>query len=399
MTKPSKKHEVPRDWAELVARIRELGPLLSENAAKSEADRRVPDGVIDALREVGAFRVAVPAQYGGYEMSVRAMLEVSAVVAEFDGGASWVTTLCNVNSWSNGLLSNAVRDDIWGNNPDALIAGVLSPEGRARKVAGGYRLSGTWHYASGVWHADWSSVGLLVEDDQGQVLDYGMALVPRSDYEIEDVWHVTGLKGSGSNCIVIRDAFVPEHRVSSGTHIMSGDYIGDHPSSPLYRSAIVPVLCLVLVGPQLGFGRAALEYVRQKADKSIAYTVYDKQRDSVAFQLQVAEAAMQVETAHLHAYRAAAVIDEHAQRGELPDVLTRTRTRGDCTVALRSINGALNTLLFAHGAGGFADRSPLQRIWRDANVGARHAVMLPEVNLEIFGKALLGVEPQSSPLI
>ena len=385
---------------ELVDKVRALGPLLTENATKSEEERRVPDETIDALRKAGVFKVAVAERYGGYEMNLRAMVEVSAAVAEFDGGAAWVTALCNVNSWSNSLFPRAATDDIWEKNPNALSAGVLAAEGRARRVSGGYKLSGRWNYASGVWHADWSTLGVLVEDDAGKIIDHGVVLAPRADYQIEDVWHVAGLKGSGSNTIVVEDVFVPEHRFLSSSRIASGEYIQDHPENAIYRAAVVPVLCLVLVGPQLGFGRAAVEYVRRKAaGKGIAYTTISKQTDSVAFQLQLAEAAMQVETAHLHAWRAVDEIEQYAQRGEFPELLTRTRMRADATIAVRCINSALNTLLFAHGASAFADRNPLQRIWRDSNTGARHAVMLPDVNLEIYGKALLGVEPQLSALL
>jgi Acyl-CoA dehydrogenase, C-terminal domain. len=60
---------------------------------------------------------------------------------------------------------------------------------------------------------------------------------------------------------------------------------------------------------------------------------------------------------------------------------------------------AINTLVTAHGAGSFADVNPLQRIWRDSNVAARHAVVSPAVGFEVYGKALLGVEDKITPLV
>ncbi|MCX0275202.1 acyl-CoA dehydrogenase family protein [Nocardia zapadnayensis] len=217
--------------AELVERIRELHPLLKKNAAAGEQDRRVAEESIRALTDAGAFKVAIPRRYGGYETSMRTMLDVSAAVAEADGGTAWVVTLINVCN----------------------------------------------------------------------------------------------------------------------------------------RSALVPILVLVLAGPQLGMGRAALEYV--------------------------------IDTAHLHAYRAADDIDRAAERGVYPDLVARARVRSDTGCAIESVTKAIDILLSAHGAGSFAEVSPLQRIWRDSATAARHAVILPAVSYEVYGKALLGVEDTITPLI
>jgi len=147
-------------------------------------------------------------------------------------------------------------------------------------------------------------------------------------------------------------------------------------------------------------GRAALEYVISKAAKKpISYTFFAAQADSVGFQLQIAEAARLIDTAHLHAYRAAADIDEAAARGEYPDFLTRARVRSDTGYAVECITKAIDILLYAHGAASFAEVNPLQRIWRDSATAARHAVVLPAVSYEVYGKALLGVQDSITPLV
>jgi alkylation response protein AidB-like acyl-CoA dehydrogenase len=147
-------------------------------------------------------------------------------------------------------------------------------------------------------------------------------------------------------------------------------------------------------------GRAALQYVTSKAAKKpISYTFYESQQDSVAFQLQIAEASRLIDTAQLHAYRAASDIDEAAARGEYPDFLTRARVRSDTGYVAESITRAIEILLFAHGAGSFADVNPLQRIWRDSATAARHAVVSPTVAYEVYGKALLGIEDTITPLV
>jgi alkylation response protein AidB-like acyl-CoA dehydrogenase len=386
--------------ATLVARVKELEPLLRNNAAQGEQDRRVVEESINALRDAGILKIAQPKRYGGYETSMRTMLDVSSAVGEADGGTAWVVTLLNVCSWMLGTFPQQAQDDVWADNPDALVSGVLAPTAETTKVEGGHRVTGRWFWNSGSWHADWAVLGVPITDDAGEVVDQGLALIPRSDMDLEETWFVAGMKSTGSNCLIAQDVFVPDHRIISVPPAIEGNYATEHTDETLFRSAFVPLLALVLVGPQLGLGRAALQIVTEKAAKKpISYTFYTAQTDSVAFQLQIAEAAMLIDTAHLHAYRAAADIDEAAARGVYPDFTTRARVRADTGWVVDHITSAINILLSAHGAGSFADANPLQRIWRDSSVAARHAVVLPVVGYEIYGKALLGREDHITPLV
>lgn len=387
--------------AELVARAREITPLLRENAAAGETDRRVVEESIEAMTGAGLFKLAVPKRYGGYETSMRTMLDVSAQVAEADGGTSWVVTLTNVCAWMTGLFPEQAQDEVFGADPDAKVSGVLAPTAETVKVDGGWRVSGKWFYNSGSWHATWAVLGIPITDEAGEVVDQGLALIPRGEMDLQETWFVAGMRSSGSNCLIAEDVFVPEHRVMRVPPAINGEYPTEYlDSESLYRSAFVPILALVLVGPQLGMGRAALDFVTSKAPhKPISYTFFTSQKDSVAFQLQIAEAARLIDTAHLHAYRAADDIDEAAVRGVYPDFLTRARIRSDTGLVAESITRAIDILLFAHGAGSFAEVNPLQRIWRDSATAARHAVVSPVVGYEVYGKALLGVEEQITPLV
>jgi alkylation response protein AidB-like acyl-CoA dehydrogenase len=400
MSLPSLSPQSPTA-GELVARARALRPLLAANASQGETDRRVVAESIQALTDAGLFKIAVPKRYGGYETSVRTMLDVSAAVAEADGGTAWVLTLINVSHWLVGLFPQRAQDDVFGADPAAKVSGVLAPTSTAVRVDGGWRVTGKWFYNSGSWHATWAVLGLPLTDDSGEVVNQGLALIPRGDLGLEDTWFVAGMKASGSNCLVADDVFVPEHRVLLVPPAIGGQYGSEHTGSePFYRSAFVPVLALVLAGPQLGLGQAALDYViGQAAKKPISYTSYTAQTESVGFQLRIAEAARLIDTARLHAYRAADDIDQTAARGEYPDLLTRARVRSDTGYVAECVTRAIDILLYAHGAGSFADVSPLQRIWRDSATAARHAVVSPQVGYEVYGKALLGVDDNITPLI
>ncbi len=393
--------EISTDAQELVARAKALRPLLKRNAAKTEEDRRVAEENIQAIADAGLFRITVPKRYGGYEVSIRTKLEVSAALAEGCGSTSWAVTLINVCNWFTSLYPQRAQDEVFGADPNARVAGVFAPSAKTRRVDGGLMVTGKWYYSSGSLHATWGLVGVPVVNESGAQVDQGLALIPMDQLSIEDTWYVTGMKGTGSNALVANEVFVPDYRILSLPRAIEGDYPTElKHEEALYRAAFVPVAVLVLVGPQLGMGRAALEYVIEKApQRSIAYTLFQKQTDSVAFQLQIAEAAVKIDTAHLLAYRAAADIDEAAAQDVYPDYMRRARIRAYSGAAIRNITEAIDILLSAHGAGSFALSSPLQRMWRDSNTAARHAVILPTVSDEVYGKALLGVENTVTPLV
>lgn len=393
--------QTPTETQELVECAKALRPLLQKNAATTEDERRVPEESIQAIAEAGLFRITVPRRYGGYEVPIRTKLEVSAALAEGCGSTAWAVTLINVCNWFTSLYSQQAQDDVFGANPNARVAGVFAPSAKTRRVDGGLIVTGKWYYSSGSLHATWGLVGVPVVNETGVQVDQGLALIPMEQLSIEDTWYVTGMKGTGSNALVANEVFVPDYRILSLPHAIEGDYPTEHKhEEALYRAAFVPVAVLVLVGPQLGLGRAALRYVIDKApQRAIAYTSFQKQPDSVAFQLQIADAAVKIDTAHLLAYQAADDIDEAAAQSMYPDYPRRARIRAYSGAAIRHITEAIDILLSAHGAGSFALSSPLQRMWRDSNTAARHAVILPTVSDEVYGKALLGVENTVTPLV
>ena len=221
-----------------------------------------------------------------------------------------------------------------------------------------------------------------------------------SELAVQDTWFVAGMKGTGSNTLVADEVFVPDHRLLSVPKGIENDYPTEHKDEALYRSSFIPVLALILVGPQLGLARAARDLCIEKAPKrAISYTSFERQTDSVAFQLEVAKAAMKVDSAHLHAFRAAGDIDAAAARGDKLDYVTRARVRADTGYTADTARAAIDAFVSAHGASSFADSSAMQRIWRDSNVAGRHAVVSPTVSYEVYGKALLGVDNDVTVLV
>lgn len=376
--------------AALLERVTEIRPLLEANAQEGEENRRVSEASIEALAEAGAFKVSLPRHFGGYGLGHRAAMELGREVARADGGTAWVVSLINSGAWYTRVFSERAQDDVFANDPDARVSVVITPTGTARKVDGGYRATGKWFYNSGAWHANWALVAVRLEDENGEFEGEGQFLIPATDFRIEDVWYVAGMRSSGSNALVIDDAFVPEHRIRRVPEV---DLESDQP----YRAVAVP---LALLGPQLGLGRAVYDrVVRSSAAKPIAYTSIEKRSDWVPFRLDIARAAQLLDTAELFAARAADDMDSIEAQGRPLDTLTRSRVRADIGWAVDHVTEAISLLLNAAGAGAFAEVNPIQRFWRDQAVVARHGYVSPPLAYEIYGTALLGLEETTATIL
>ncbi|WP_417521924.1 acyl-CoA dehydrogenase family protein [Marinobacter sp.] len=385
---------------ELKSALKPIVQTLSDNARDSEANRRANEENIRQLQEAGAFKLMVPKRYGGFEGSIRSHLEVTSLLAEGCGGTAWVTALTNVCAWLTGLFSEQAQNDIFGANPDARVAGVFAPSPETERVDGGLKISGKWYASSGILHADWALVGVLEFNSKQEVVGHYMALVPKDQFDIDDTWFTSGMRASGSNCIVIKDVVVPNHRLLDMNQALNSEYATEHKDEIAYQKPLMPIAALILVGAQLGLGRAALQHVIEKApNRAIAYTNFQSQSESSVFQAQVADAALKLHTAELLAFNAADEIDDSGERGEKMDYLSRARIRAVTGEVARNVTEAIDILVSAHGAGSFAEFNPMQRYWRDANAAARHAIVLPAVGKEVYGEALLGATRKVTNLV
>ncbi len=385
------------DVAALVERIDAIRPLLLENGAKGEEQRTIPAESFDALVATGAFRLSVPTRFGGYAGNSRDSVAVARAIGRGDGGAAWVFGILNSGAWVAALLPLQAQEELWSSSPDTLISIVLAASSTAEKVEGGYRVSGKWNYGTGSRHSQWSLLGFPIVDDQGTVVDQGLALIPNSDLTVEETWYVAGMKSTGSNTQVAENVFVPEHRVLPLTESVEGRYPGSgiNPESS-YKPVFVPALFLQLVGPHLGMGRTVLEKViSSSTKKAIAYTTYERQADAVSFQLAVTRASLLLETAEVFTYRIADQLFAGAESGEYYPYSERIRMRAEVGYAVECVSQAIDVLVSAHGSAAFADSSIIQRFWRDQATAARHGHTLPASGYEAFGKVLVGLEEQA----
>jgi 3-hydroxy-9,10-secoandrosta-1,3,5(10)-triene-9,17-dione monooxygenase len=377
----------------LVASARELQPLLERNASRTEADRRVAEENLTAIRSADLLKIAVPRRFGGLETDIRTMLEVSRELGRGCGSTAWVTTLSNSGSRLLGAGPLEAQQDVWGHGPDAFLCGSVFGVPTVKQVSDGLVVSGKWTYVSGSLHADWALLGVPQCNEMGEKTGQALGLCRASELVIEDTWHAAGMKGSGSHTIVAQEVFIPDHRLLSMAAIAGPDRPTPYKDEVLYRSSLFPSIVIPILGPQLGMAARALEYVIETApQKGIAQTTYQPQTTSIGFQASVGNASILIETAHLQAYKAADIIDDAARDGRALSDVERAKVRMYAAQTAETLVKSVDLLMYAHGSSSFMEQNPLQRIWRDIGIAARHASLLPAIGAEVYGRALLGIE-------
>ena len=386
---------------ELVAKATALHPLLEKNADAAEKARSLPDETFEALVEAGMLRLMKPRRYGGLEAGHRTYLDVVTELARSGyAEASWYGFILNMTDWIVGMMHQDAQDAVWADSPDAVTCCPLtpSPGWEARKVEGGVVLSGEWGYTSGSAHADWALLGFPVVDAEGNVVDNAVGLVSMSEITIKDTWFVVGMAGTGSNTLVVKEAFVPENLfMNMGSGPLSNNFPTSHPEEDVYTSHPSPVFWSCLTPPVLGLAHAAYERTLERMTtkpKPITYTFYQDATRSPAVQFNMAQAETLLDAATLQARAAADEIDEQGRTGIPMPPMDRARIIMRSANVIRQCREVTDLMLDVQGAGSFALANPLQRIWRDLNTASRHGFATVSTKHEIAGKLLVGADDQ-----
>ncbi|WP_016693467.1 acyl-CoA dehydrogenase family protein [Rhodococcus rhodochrous] len=197
-----------------VQRARELVPVLKERAHRQWEHERVFDETIADMQEAGLFQMLQPRRYGGTEATPIESFEVAATLAEGDPSVGWVLAVVGGHAFHLAYFDDRAQAEVWSDDTKMLISSPYAPC-TAKRVDGGFLLSGRWSFSSGSDHCGWTLLGANIEGEPpappGPVGTHVM-LLPRSDYSIVHNWKVHGLRATGSNDIVVENAFIPDHR-------------------------------------------------------------------------------------------------------------------------------------------------------------------------------------------
>jgi 3-hydroxy-9,10-secoandrosta-1,3,5(10)-triene-9,17-dione monooxygenase len=381
-------------YEEAMRRAREIVPTLAERAQKCEDARVLLPENERLLHETGLFRYHQPKRYGGMELPFVAQTDIVAELARGCPSTAWNVANIGCHHWILAYYAPETQDEVWGANPDVLIASSIAlAAGRGRKVAGGYAVSGRWPFSSCVDNCDWNMLAVTVYGDDGKTpVDWRLCMVPRSDYKIIDTWYAMGMVGTGSKDIEVKEIFVPERRALELTRCRGG---AEHPGArlnggSLYRIPLVAAAGHPLSAAALGAAEGALEHVVKVFAKRVGTYTGAKVSEFQAVQIKIARARALVDSARYLMRDSAIAFDRYAETDEVPDVETKLRLRIQNTLAVMQSREAVETLWSCYGANGIYTRDPLQRFLRDTQAINQHFSFNFDVAGSAYGTLALG---------
>ncbi|MGC4028006.1 MAG: acyl-CoA dehydrogenase family protein [Steroidobacteraceae bacterium] len=367
--------------AGLLRALEEIAPLVRRQAAEAEQSAALSQEVVGQLVREGLFRLWIPRRYGGFELSLPAALEVYQAAARIDGSFGWAVMIGAGGGLFAAFLGPEAAREIFGPAP-AVIAGSGTPEGRAERVPGGYRVSGQWRYASGAPYATTFTANCVVtrggepeQDAVGQPLIRAMAFA-LDDVRILATWNPVGMRGTASHDFRVEDAFVPErHSFSLATPPFE--------PGPLYRLPFMVLTELPLSAVALGIMQHALDaFAATPADDPMIHSTFARAHAS----WRLAQSG--VTTLAERTWSA-------AMAGRELTVLERADITATCVQSVSSLRRAADELAALAGMSAIRQASDLSRAWRDLITLAAHFSVSPR-QLAAAGSGLLNGAPGRS---
>jgi 3-hydroxy-9,10-secoandrosta-1,3,5(10)-triene-9,17-dione monooxygenase len=377
-----------------LASARSLVPALRERAARAEEERILLPETLEDLHRTGVMRALQPKRWGGMELDFIAYVDFSAELARGCASTGWTVGNLLIHHWMLALYDERAQAEVWGADPEALIAsGIAYPQGSGRKAEGGFVVSGRWNFSSGVNVADWNMLAVQVKEAE-KIVDHRMCLLHKSQYEIVDDWHVLGMRSTGSMTVVAKEVFVPEHRALPAYSLRGGvPFPGDKGNpSPLYRVPFSAMAAHGIGGTAVGNAQAALELTLEAVKaRSTSYTGL-KMRDIQAVQMRFGAAGARIDAARQVLRNDCIDAMEIARGSEQATPERKLRFKRNLAYAASLCTEAVDILHAMAGANGVYDHYPIQRIFRDAHALGGHISFSTDAQFSTWGLAALGGE-------
>ena len=231
---------------ELLEKAKEVGQLAEKYADQTDFDKKLPDEVMEKVKEAGFHKLLRPKAYGGQDLDYYTFGDIIRTVANYNVSAAWLTYFAIIHETWPAFLDKEARDKLFGTGE--LMADVFAPVGKVENDGDGYRISGTWNFCSGVPYCDWIALGAIHQMHDGTEPEFGLFIVHKEDLEVIENWDALGLKGTGSHAVKLDNAYVPGNYVFNVTRVVGGATAPDGNYEPDYQIFNVPYLAFFLAG-------------------------------------------------------------------------------------------------------------------------------------------------------
>ena len=385
----------PYSLHNLLARARALAPTLRERSLATNKAGRIPDETIKDLWDSKLNYLLRPKKFGGPAVRPDEAFQVGFELGRGDGSAAWVWSVMLIHDLFVAHFPEAFQREYWGKDR-TLSASSFLPHGKPTPANGGIRVSGKWSFCSGVDNADWIFLGVFFGPPSGDspMPDIRYVMVPKGDYKIVDDWDVMGLRGTGSNSVVIDDKFVPDHRIVSHKEMSDATSPGAKlHAEPVYRTPIWSFVPFTISAPACGVAQGALDAFIDEMkvrDDSFAHSPLAKKPGMHA---RVAEASAMIDAGDLLYKRSYRETIDKILAGEVPSLEFRARSRRDQGFCVKLAKAAVGLLIDAGGGRGLYESNHVQRSFRDLQAMSGHIVASWDVVAYSYGQMALGGPP------
>jgi len=360
-----------------------LGALVARSAERIESDRRLPEELLEALHEGGWFRLLLPRPFGGAEIDPVSFVEVIEQIARHDASTAWCLCQNSVCAMVAAFVAPEVATEMFVRDPRAVLAWGPGPNARAVAVDGGWRISGSFAFASGGRHATWLGGYCAIEgSDRGRTM-----LFPADRAQMADIWQVIGLRGTASDAYTVKDLYVP-----AGFSVARDDQSERRYQGPLYCLPTNAMFSAGFASVAIGVAHALLESLVALALEKTPRGYKNQLRESALFQADLAQAEARLRAARMYVTGTLAEVWREVEKTNQLGLEQRMAIRLAASQALREAVAAGDAAYHAAGATAIFERNAFERRFRDLHTVAQQ-LQGRRAHFETVGRYLLGFDP------
>jgi alkylation response protein AidB-like acyl-CoA dehydrogenase len=380
---------LPEEERAVLDRARALIPRIAERAPAAAAARQLPAQTIAEYRDAGVLRILQPKRFGGQQGRFSLFSRIVEELTYGCASSAWVYAVLAEHQWIIAQYPEQAQIDVWGDDPEAVASSSLAPRAAAKRVQGGWRLSGRFPFSSGCDYAQWAIIGAFL-GEAGDPRSIAYLLVPLAEVEIVDDWQTLGLLGTGSKSLVLHNVFVPEHRSVMVSDLFAGTPPGAlvHPDYPVLRaprgflvSYSLPPVCIAL-------GRRALDIACDALASRVSRGV-TRVAQSEVVQMVIGETAAAIDAATLLLHTGRETSTAAVSSGRKITAGEALRARRDMVYAQHQVGWALERLCELDGARWVYDNDRLGAIRRDVMTILTHHAASRQAAMAPYGHMLL----------
>lgn len=379
---------------ELVNKARLMQPALKAKQKEAYANRRLDPEIMREMIDNGFYKILQPKRYGGYEHDPQTFFDVQMTIAEACMSTAWVLGVLGCHPYQLALFDDKAQREVWGENPDTLVSSSYQPVGKVEVVEGGFKLSGRWGFSSGCEYADWVLLGSLIFSKDGPP-EMRTFLVPRKDYKILDNWYTFGLQATGSQDIVVEDAFVPDYR----THKSVDGFMCNNPgqsvnTGPLYKLPWAQVFVRSVSTACIGAAQGALNEFVNIGQKRVSTNTGKATKQDTNAILAAAKTQSAIDEMKAVLYRNFDEMMNAMHNGEELSMEQRIRYRYQSSQVGRRCAELVDDLMPLLGGRAIYTDSPIVQYWLDINASRAHIANDPTLIGNSLGQLYMGEKPQ-----